>query len=81
MMAKIHRTMSKTVTSKNGEAGPRESYIGPPTELKLRAHIPMKNVSKIDMAPRTSLGKFFCKRDSSAITCMMEKRIINETRA
>ena len=78
-MAKIHTAMSKTATRMNGEAGPSESNIGPPTTLYPKAARSMKNVRSIVMAPRTSFGKFFIKRDSRATTCRVEKTIKSAT--
>lgn len=41
----------------------------------------MKNVSIIDIAPLTSLGKFFYKSDSRETTWMIENTTNIETRA
>ena len=70
---------SKTETSRNGEAGPSESKTGPPTTLYPSAARSMKNVSNIVMAPRTSRGKFFMKRDSREMTWKIEKTIKRAT--
>ena len=79
-MAKTHSKMSKTATRTNGEAGPSESKTGPPTMLYIKAATSMKKVSSIVIAPRTSLGKFFMKSDSSAMTYTIENTIMSETR-
>ena len=79
-MAKIQTPKSKAATRMNGEDGPSESKTGPPTTLYPKAAISMKNVKSIVMAPRTSRGRFFMKRDSSETTCRMEKTISRATR-
>ena len=79
-MAKMHTAKSKAATRMNGEDGPSESKTGPPTTLYPKAAMSMKNVRSIVMAPRTSLGRFFMKRDSRETTCRMEKTIRRATR-
>ena len=60
-------------TRTKGDEGPIESNTGPPMPLKSSAPRPMKNVRRIVMAPRTSLGKFFMKSDSMLTTIIVEQ--------